>query len=162
MKKIWSGIKSLISLKPRSGSIPLISKNGTLTDPKSIAEEFNNYFASIGSTLSENIAPANIEPESFLGPQLVNSFSLFPVTSIQIEDEIQNLNSSKATGPSSIPVCLLKILKTCLSKPLEILSNHSFVNGCVPDQLKLAVIPVHKKGSVTCLTNYRPISLLSV
>ena len=54
-------------------------------------------------------------------------------------------------------------MKTCLSKPLEILFNHSFRNGCVPDQLKLAnVIPVHKKDSVTLLTNYRPISLLSV
>ena len=102
-------------------------------------------------------------PESFLGPQLVNSFCLFPVTSKEIEDEIQNLNSSKATGPFSIPVYLLKILKTCLSKPLEILFNYSFINGCVPDQLKLAnVIPVHKKGLATCLTNYRPISLLSV
>ena len=46
MKNIWSGIKSLISLKPRSvSSIPskIISKNGTLTDPKSIAEEFNIF-----------------------------------------------------------------------------------------------------------------------
>ena len=76
---------------------------------------------------------------------------------MEVEDEIQNLNSSKATGPFSIPVCLLKILKTFLSKPLEIHFNDSFVNGCVPDQLKLAnVIPVHKKDSVTCLTNYRP------
>ena len=33
----------------------------------------------------------------------------------------------------------------------------------VPDNFKLAnVIPVHKKGSQTCLSNYRPISLLSV
>ena len=78
MKKIWSGIKSLISLKPRSGSIPskIISNNRTLTY-KSIAEEFNTFFASIGSTLSEKIAPTNFEPESFLGPQLANSFFSF-------------------------------------------------------------------------------------
>ena len=37
----------------------------------------------------------------------------------------------------------------------------SFSNGCVPDQFK-NVIPVHKKDSVTCVNNYRPISLLSV
>ena len=125
MKKIWSGIKSLISLKPRSSSIPskIISNNRTLTDYKSIAEEFNTFFASIGSTLSEKIAPTNFEPESFLGPQLANSFFLFPVTSMEVEDEIQNLNSSKATGPFSIPVCLLRILKTFLSKPLEISLN---------------------------------------
>jgi len=33
----------------------------------------------------------------------------------------------------------------------------------VPDQFKIAdVIPVHKKDSVTCMNNYRPISLLSI
>jgi len=32
----------------------------------------------------------------------------------------------------------------------------------VPDQFKIAVIPVHKKDSVTCMNNYQPISLLSI
>ena len=88
---------------------------------------------------------------------------LFPVYAVEKEKEISSLNSSKASGPFSIPVCLLKLLKTCISFPLEILFNISFRYGCVPDQFKLAnVIPVHKKDSVTCMNNYRPISLLSI
>ena len=76
--------------------------------------------------------------------------------------EISSLNSSKAVGPFSIPVCLLKMLKTYLDAPLVIsIYNMSFSNGCVPDQFK-NVIPIHKKDSVTCVNNYRPISLLSV
>ena len=44
-----------------------------------------------------------------------------------------------------------------------VIYNLSFSSGCVPDQFKLAqVIPIHKKESVTCLSNYRPISLLSI
>ena len=72
---------------------------------------------------------------------------LFPASAAEIEEIIISLNSSKASGPFSIPVCLLKLLKTCISFPLEFIFNISFSSGCVPDQFKLAnVIPVHKKG----------------
>ena len=62
---------------------------------------------------------------------------------------------------------ILPMVTYCLllfkSFPLEFIFNISFSSGCVPDQFKLAnVIPVHKKDSVTCMNNYRPISLLSI
>lgn len=73
------------------------------------------------------------------------------------------MNPSKVSGPFSIPTTLLKLLGRCLSKPLEILYNCSFSTGVVPNNFKLArVIPVFKKGSRTCSSNYRPISLLSI
>ena len=76
---------------------------------------------------------------------------------------VYNLNPSKVSGPFSIPTTLLKLLGRCLSKPLEILYNCSFSTGVVPNNFKLArVIPVFKKGSRTCSSNYRPISLLSI
>ena len=54
-------------------------------------------------------------------------------------------------------------LRTVLSKPLELIVNNSFSSGIVPSDMKLAnIIPVFKKGSQTCLSNYCPISLLSV
>ena len=57
---------------------------------------------------------------------------------------------------------MLKTLKGVLSYPLEIIYNHSFESGTVPDQFKIAkVIPIHKKSSVHTISNYRPISLLS-
>ena len=40
--------------------------------------------------------------------------------------------------------------------------NSSFEHGIFPSQLKIAkVIPIHKSGDSTDVTNYRPISLLS-
>ena len=91
------------------------------------------------------------------------SLYIFPVTSFEIEEEISKLNSSKSTGPFSIPTRILKLLKNVLAKPLEILFNASFATGIVPDYLKLAnIIPIHKKDSKFFLNNYRPISLLSI
>ena len=46
---------------------------------------------------------------------------------------------------------------------MEILFNLSFSHGKVPSKFKIArVIPVYKKGSMNLVSNYRPISLLSI
>ena len=69
----------------------------------------------------------------------------------------------KATGPYSIPSNLLKLLKSVISKPLEIIFNASFARGIVPNKFKIArVLPIFKNGIQTNMSNYRPISLLSV
>ena len=91
-----------------------------------------------------------------------NSFFIDPTTPKEIEEEITGLNVSKACGPYSIPVTLLKIIKTLVSYPLSYLFNLSFSLGVVRDMIKIArVIPVYKAGNRTIMSNYRPISLLS-
>ena len=85
---------------------------------------------------------------------LKKSHSIFlnPITSEEIELEIIKLKSSKATGPFSVPVNILKLIKGIICKPLEI-----------SDCFKIPrVIPVHKKGSTIHYNNHRPISLLSI
>ena len=58
---------------------------------------------------------------------------------------------------------LLKLLKPYISRPLAVIFNESITLGIFPDKLKCAkVIPIHKKGSPTDPSNYRPISLLSI
>ena len=74
-----------------------------------------------------------------------------------------SLSSTKASGPFSISTSLLETLKGLLSIPLQLLFNCSFSTGLVPDQFKVArVVPIHKKGSSYLVSNYRPISLLSM
>ena len=92
-----------------------------------------------------------------------HSFFISPTTTTKIENIISSLKCGKAVGPFRIPIDILKLLKSVISKSLEILFNTSFSTGTVPTDFKLAnIIPVYKKGSRTCLSNYRPISLLSV
>ena len=100
---------------------------------------------------------------NYLNNPVLESFFIFPTTSFQIETQISQLQNGKATGPYSIPTNILKIIKAVISKPLEIIFNLSFQTGTVTNSFKLAnVIPIYKKDSQTCLSNYRPISLLSI
>ena len=95
--------------------------------------------------------------------RICDSLFLCTVTADEIQLEIAQLQTGKAVGPSSIPISILKIPKSELASPLQVIFNTSFLTGIVPDKFKLAkVMPVFKKGSQANLSNYRPISLLSV
>ena len=56
----------------------------------------------------------------YLNNPVYNSFYFFPVTCSEIETEISKLKTGKSVGPLSIPIDILKMLKACISKPLEI------------------------------------------
>ena len=165
IKNIWKGIKQIVTLKPYNYSFPTKIMKGTIeiTGTLNIANALNEYFASIGSNLASKIKKSDVSPLSYMNYSCPQSFYLSPVTSIEIEEEIDKLNVKKASGPFSIPTNLIKMAKNYLSKPLEILFNCSFFTGVVPDNFKLScVIPVHKSGPQVNLSNYRPISLISI
>ena len=120
-------------------------------------------FAEIGDKLASDIPNVSKSPLEYIDSQTSDSFYIYPTTSYEIEREIMALKTSKAVGPCSVPIKVLKLLQNVIAKPLEILFNTSFSTGIVPENFKLArVLPVFKKGDHTNLNNYRPISLLSV
>ena len=81
---------------------------------------------------------------------------------VEVEDIITKLDTSKKTGPNSLPQTLLKSIKKHISTPLSNLFNMSFSSGECPSFLKISsVIPIYKKDSKLIVANYRPISLLS-
>ena len=89
--------------------------------------------------------------------------SIYVDLTSSIQEEMDKLDSSKATGPYSIPTKILKLIKYLISKLIEIIFNLSLIPGVVPDCFKLArVVLFFKKGSQISLNNYSPISLLSV
>ena len=164
-KRVWNGIKEIVRFKPKkSNKIVKVIENGIdITDPKLVANAFNDYFANVGNNLAQQIPSIEGTPFDFLNSPSRSSFYIFPVTENEIQNEISALKKGKASGPFSIPINILKTLSNVISKPLEILFNASFSLGIVPQNLKLAnVIPVHKKGQHSSPHNYRPISLLSV
>ena len=164
-KKVWNGIRQIVQYKAKNTrTINKIKDDDIeITDPKEIANAFNKYFASVGCNLAEMIDRVDSNPTEYLKTPVTKSFIIAPVTMSEVEREISALKNDKATGPYSIPVKILKLLKTVISKPLATLFNVSFSLGIVPSSLKTAnIIPIHKKDCRLTLSNYRPISLLSV
>ena len=80
-----------------------------------------------------------------------------------VKKVIMNLNLSKASGPDCIPVVILKNCEPELSYILAELFNMRLKESCLPDCLKVSVVPVFKNVGVrSAAKNYCPVSLLAV
>ena len=163
VKKLWSGIKSIISHKSFSSSSinKIKDKDGNVTsDPSKMSNIFN---VNVADGITKTIPLTRKSPLDYLSGRMRNSLFLAPVTLIEVNDLISILNPSKSVGPNSIPIKLLRIIGLSISPLLALLVNQSFQSGIFPDKLKIAkVISLFKKGNPELSSNYRPISLLPV
>ena len=166
MKKVWTGIKSIISQKDQKHSNVSRIKDSTcnlITDDTQMYNVFNEHFVNVADKIAKRILRPPGSPLRYLRDNSKNSLYLEPVTNFEVEDIISNLDSAKSAGPNSIPVNLLKILKRYISHPMAELVNQSFLTGIFPQKLKVAkVVSIYKKSDPQDVSNYRPISLLPI
>src|SRR5580693_4501760 len=90
-------------------------------DPLEIANEFNNFFVSIGSKLANNIRMTSVDPITYLKPKCINSMMLFPSTSFEVNSIIKSLKNSTSVGIDGIPVAVIKSACSYISDHLATL-----------------------------------------
>ena len=98
-------------------------------------------------------------------PQLLTDaqFSLSQITDDFVYKQLKTLNSKKSYGLPDIPIRLVKYGVEALARPLMLLLNRSIKEGTLPvDWKHVIVTPVHKAGSKSDPSNFRPISVLPV
>lgn len=138
-----------------------IEDSGKLLDPKQTANSFNDFFISAAKNITTHI-PQNTDYE-FIESCINNSSkSLFfkAVIPEDILDIIANLKNSNSSGTDEISNFLLKKISPYICLPLTYIINLSLEQGVYPDKLKISnVIPLHKKGDLGLMINYRGISL---
>ena len=162
-KESWQTINELLNKKPKTTEVKELDINGQLiTDDDEIADAFNQYFSTIGSTLSDKIIGNGIDPMRFVTPI---EGSLFNFTSITLQEIIVALNEikcSKSPGIDGISIRLLKDASNIVAGPLMNIFNVSLQRAIFPNDWKLAkVTPIFKEGNKADCGNYRPISVIS-
>lgn len=167
IKSLWKNLNRVCSAtkkKKEKNSVDFLdSGNGTLRLSKEISNTFNKFFSSVGAELTKNLPTSKTPFNSYMQNVTPQSIFVAPVTQCEILTTITKLKNKTSSGHDGVNTCLIKENKYVLSEPLEILYNMSLASGCVPDKLKIAkVIPLYKNGEKSVVSNYRPISLLSV
>ena len=82
---------------------------------------------------------------------------------MEVQNILSGLDANKAYGPDNLSSRILKECANVLASSLTLLFKKSFASGHIPTQWEQAnVVPVHKKGNKSQVSNYRPISLLCI
>ena len=161
MSKSWKVIKEIIGRGKNTHNSTKFTINGNPTFDKSvISNSFNNYFTLVGPQLAQNIQ-GHINPLNYLNPTMKSMFIPY-ISKYEIIEMIKSLKNSSA-GYDNIPASIAKQCIQHYIKPLTYLIISSFECGIFPNELKLAkVIPTFKNGDKQDISNYRPISILSL
>ena len=89
-----------------------------------------------------------------------DGLSTITFTPQTVRSVLLKLKPSNSSGYDCIPNVFLKNCANNLAKSLCHIFSISFVDGCLPETWKYAIVtPVHKKGPTSDPNNFRPISL---
>ena len=144
-RDMWSGVQAIKNYKRAKPSID--------TSDNTLPDQLNHFYARFDRD--------NTEPVPCLTHDI--SEPAFEIQYFEVKRVINGLNARKAPGPDGISPRLLKSCVDQLTPVLTDLFNWFLKIREVPLCYKSSVIvPVPKKGAVTCLNDYRPVALTAV
>jgi Reverse transcriptase (RNA-dependent DNA polymerase) len=163
-KKLWSVLKEVSTGKTDKVSIDKLSVDGkVIVDKCEIANNFNNFFSTVGNVISDSVQPVDKTAVSYIvdNPN-VPHLTLDNTTPGQIVEIIKIMQPKQSCDIDGISLKLLKYIAVEICVPLSHIFNLSLTSGTFPTKLKRSrIVPIFKAGDPENCDNYRPISLLS-
>ena len=113
--------------------------------------------------MAESISdPPQKLPISQLFTSSANSFFMFPSSTDEVAQLIENLNGKKTVRSNDVETRFIKYSISIILLIISDLFNLCANKGVFPNCLKIVeIIPKYNKGNINKATNYRPIALLS-
>ena len=164
-RKQWSFINTLMGKQRRDTAIDsVILNNHSIEDPAEIANALNKHFCDIGKSIVSEINSSVPDGNVLNFSEMTCDNSIF--VSITDENEIRdimlNLKKNSAPGDDQITICDILNIKESIIKILVKLTNRVLLSGQFPEELKIGKIsPIYKSGPRDCMSNYRPITVIS-
>jgi hypothetical protein len=164
-KKTWDLLKEVTFGKKNNTPVSeLLINNNPCTDSFQIANEFNKFFSTIGSKISNSVPPTDRPPESYIpnpppdSPELIFD-RIGPCHVLEI---IKSFNNKTSLDLDGLSLNFIKFIAPVICTPLSHIFNLSLAQGVFPERLKTSrIVPIFKSGNRNCCDNYRPISLVS-
>ena len=138
-------------------------------DLKTVADEFNVFFTSVGKTAAlaaSHLAEINNitwSEQQLPSPPAGDLFDFKRVSCEEVRRIISSLPLNKSPGPDKIHTRVYRDCLPVILGPLTEIINSSLESAKYPDAWKFAeVIPLLKEGDHEVASNNRPLSLLAV
>lgn len=133
---------------------PIRAANGAMiTHDGDKVEAFNKFFTSVFSRSDPHMQSA-VKPDRMSAPV---DFSVHAV-----QQSLKQAKRSRSSGPDGFPSMFWANLSSELALPVSIILSLSYSFAVLPNDWRHAlVVPLHKKGDPSQVSNYRPISLTS-
>ena len=183
-ENFYKTIKPFLSRRNKLTSNLMINEGqDILTDPTTVAESMNTFYANIASEIgSDNNMPDITSFETTADFIMAadeyysthhsisnirdhcqkKDFTFKEVNEALVDKIIQGLNPKKATGMDNIPAKALIAAHDELAAPFARLFNKCIQTSSFPSDAKRAeIIPIYKKNDSLEKKNHRPVSILT-
>lgn len=151
-KRINLGKQELVKIQNEQGK--------TITEREDILQVIEKYYTDL---FKNKITPSKIHQETSKRViRNVGSEEIPEITMEEINNALKMMKKNRTPGPDSVIIEMINQTDENFRSRLKILYNLCLETGNIPQEWQMAeVVLVHKKGDISKLDNYRPISLLS-
>jgi exonuclease III len=161
----WRIIRENTGITPHTDIIDSLKCGDMLLkNSKDIATAFNKHYSNITSILGIN--KTNKDKAILLlknfRPNNITQMDFCPITEMEVVKALHYSKQKNSVGYDGLSMRIIKQSAHLIKKPLTYIFNLSLMSGICPERCKYSIVrPIHKKGKLDDLNNYRPISLLT-